>query len=215
MLLSMNSKPNDLTSIIVEVINEEKPRSVMQLVRMLRQNLDLAEEDIIKHVMKLQADGVIRLENQAVPSNTFATYLKTGEAIWYWVIIITGLMTVVTVFTLAENMYPWIYARNVLGIVFVLFMPGYSFVKAFFPTNVFDKTSISGSLETIIQVALSIGMSIALVSMVGLLLYFSPYSLDLTSAVPSLLALTLVFATAGAVKEYRTKRKDLDWNLET
>ena len=213
MILSSISNSNDLTRTILKVIKEEKPQSIRQLMVMLRETFGFAEEEIIKSVTRLQAEGLIKLENQAMRSNTFATYLKTGEAIWYWVIIMTGLLTAVAVFTISENMYPWIYARNVLGVVFVLFMPGYSFVKAFFPANVFAKTSISGSLETIIRVALSIGMSIALVSIIGLLLYFSPWSLDLTSVVLSLLAFTSVFATAAVVKEYRAKRTSLDWDL--
>jgi L-cystine uptake protein TcyP (sodium:dicarboxylate symporter family) len=211
--LSSISKSNDLARTILEVINEEKPQSIRQLVVILRERFGFAEEEIIKSVTKLQAEGLIKLENQAMQSNTFATYLKTGEAIWYWVMIITGLLTAATVFTISENMYPWIYARNVLGVVFVLFMPGYSFVKAFFPNNVFAKTSRSESLETIIRFALSIGMSIALVSIVGLLLYFSPWSLDLTTEVLSLLAFTSVFATAAVVKEYRAKSRGLDWDL--
>jgi L-cystine uptake protein TcyP (sodium:dicarboxylate symporter family) len=211
--LSSISKSNDLTRTILEVINEEKPQSIRQLVVILRERFGFAEEEIIKSVTKLQVEGLIKLENQAMQSNTFTTYLKTGEAIWYWVIIITGLLTAATVFTISENMYPWIYARNVLGVVFVLFMPGYSFVKAFFPNNVFAETSRSESLETIIRFALSIGMSIALVSIVGLLLYFSPWSLDLTTEVLSLLAFTSVFATAAVVKEYRAKSRGLDWDL--
>jgi hypothetical protein len=211
--LSSVSKSNDLNKTILEAINEKKPQSIKQLVVMLRESFGFAEEEIIKSVTRLQAEGIIKLENQAMQPKTFATYLKTGEAIWYWAIMITGLLTVATVFTISENMYPWIYARNVVGVVFVLFMPGYSFVKAFFPTKVFAKTSRSRSLEIIIRFALSICMSIALVSIVGLLLYFSPWSLDLTTAFFSLLAFTSVFATAAAVKEYRTKRKNLDWDL--
>ncbi len=203
-----NSKPNDLTRIILEVINEKKPQSVRQLTGMLNQNFGLAEEEIVESIMKLKAEGVIKLENQTIQLITFIKYLKTFEVIWYWATIATGLMTAALVFTIPENIYPWIYARNVLGVVFVLFLPGYSFVKAFFQNHMVAKTSV-GNLETIERLTLSIGMSLALVSIMGLLLYYSPWGLNLTSVVPSLLAFTLLFATVAVIRAYQAKKNNL------
>ena len=208
--MSNNSKANDLTRVILKVINEKKPQSVKQLAKMLKESLDLAEEEIIESVLKLQAEGVIKLENQALQSRSLATYLKTGEAFWFWVTIAAGAITAAMVFTISESVYPWIYARNVLGVIFVLFLPGYAFIKAFFPINVPVKTSM-GSLEAIERIALSIGMSITLVSIYGLLLYYSPWGLDLTTIVLGLLAFTSVFATAAVIREYQAKKTNLKW----
>jgi len=205
-LLSTNSKANDLTETILKVINDKKPQSVKQLTTMLKENLEIEEKEIIKSVLKLQAEGIIKLENQALQSQSLATYLKTREAIWYWVTIAAGAITAALVFTISENVYPWVYVRNVFGVIFVLFLPGYAFIKALFPVNMPAKTS-TGNLETIEQIALSIGMSIAVVSIVGLLLYYSPFGLDLTAIVLSLLAFTLVFATVAVARKYNIKRE--------
>jgi hypothetical protein len=205
-LLNSNSKANDLTETILKVINEKKPQSVKQLTTILKKSLDLEEKEIIKSVLKLQAEGIIKLENQALQSQSLATYLKTREAIWYWVTIAAGAITAALVFTISENVYPWVYVRNVFGVIFVLFLPGYAFIKALFPVNMPAKTS-TGNLETIEQIALSIGMSIAVVSIVGLLLYYSPFGLDLTAIVLSLLAFTLVFATVAVARKYNIKRE--------
>lgn len=205
MLLTGNSKPNDLTKMILEVVNEKKPQSVRQLTEMLRENLALSKEEIAKSVLKLQAEGVIKLKDHALQSRTFATYLKTIEAVWYWLTIATGSITAALVFLISEGVYPWIYVRNILGLAFVLFLPGYSFIKALFQDNISAKTSV-GSLQSIERIALSVGMSLALVSLVGLLLYYSPWGLDLVSVVPSLLALTLIFSTVAVIKEYQAKK---------
>jgi len=203
--LSNNSKTNDLTRIILEVINEEKPQSVKHLTKMLKESLNLAEEEIIESILKLQAKGVLKLKEDSPQSWSLATYLKTGEAVWYWVTITAGVLTAVLVFTISESIYPWIIARNVLGVIFVLFLPGYALMKTLFPTNMHAKTSIRG-LEEIERIALCIGISIALVSIIGLLLYYSPWGLDLTTVVPTLLAFTSVFATAAVVKEYQQRK---------
>ena len=68
-------------------------------------------------------------------------------------------------FTIPETFYPTAYIRNVLGIIFVLFLPGFAFIKALFPTTVPLKTT-SESLDDIERIALSFGMSLALVPIV-------------------------------------------------
>jgi hypothetical protein len=205
-LLSSNSKANDLTETIIKVINEKKPQSLKQLITMLKESLDLEEKVILESVLKLQAEGVINLENQALQSQSLTTYLKTREARWYWLTITVGALAAVLVFTISENVYPWFYVRNFFGVIFVLFLPGYASIKALFPVNMPAKTPTK-DLETIQQIALSIGMSIALVSIVGLLLYYSPWGLNLAPIILSLFALTLVFATVALARKYNIKRQ--------
>ena len=204
--MSSYSKTDDLTETILKVMNEKKPQSVKQLMSMLRESVDLDEKVILESVLKLESDGVIKFENQDLRSLSLVAYLKTSEAVWYWVIIAAGAITVALVFTISANVYPWVYVRNFFGVIFVLFLPGYAFIKALFPVNILSKTS-TGSLETIVRIALSIAMSIVLASMVGLLLYYSPWGLDLTAIVLSLLAITLVSATAAVAREYNIKGK--------
>ena len=90
-------------------------------------------------------------------------FLFTSESAWYWTIIAVAIVALITVFTIPKDLYPLAYVRNVLGVIFVLFLPGYAFIKAFFPTKLPIKTS-SESLDNIERVALSIGLSIALTS---------------------------------------------------
>jgi len=202
-LLNSNS---DLTETIINVVKEKKPQSVEQLTTMLKETLDLEEKVILDSVLKLEAEGIIKLENQTPQSSSLATYLKTGRAIWFWTTIAAGAITVALVFTISENVYPWFYVRNVFGVIFVFFLPGYAFTKAIFPIDMPIKASTK-DLETIERIALSFGTSIALVSLVGLLLFYSPLGLNLTSIVLSLLAFTLAAATAAVARESSIKRK--------
>jgi len=86
--------------------------------------------------------------------------------------------------------------RYVLGAVFVLFLPGYSFIKTLFPTK---------ELDNIERTALSIGTSIALVPIIGLLLNYTAWGIGTTSITLALLALTTILATASIVREYQAK----------
>ena len=208
--MSSNSKANDdLPERVLKVIHERKPQSVKQLTAMLKESLDLEEKVILEFVLKLQAEGVIELENQATQSLSLVTYLKTNEALWYWLTIAAGAITAALVFTVSENVYPWVYVRNVFGVIFVLFLPGYASVKVLFPVYMPLKTSTK-DLETIERIGLSVGMSIALVSIVGLLLYYSPFGLGLSAMVMSLLALTLVLATAAVLRSARALSNSME-----
>jgi uncharacterized membrane protein len=104
-----------------------------------------------------------------------------------------------------------VYLRYVLGAVFVLWLPGYAFIKALFPQNLpFAKAlarlsdTSEKELDAIERIALSLGMSIALVPIVGLLLNYTPWGIRLTPIVLSLLALTTILSTAGIIREHQT-----------
>jgi len=195
--LNKNLKASELTQIILEVINEKKPQSVKHLTKILNEDFDFTDEEIIESVLKLQTEGTILFENQNLQSRNLRTYLKSGAAIWYWVTIVVIILATL-VFILSESIYPWIYVRNVLGLIFILFLPGFAFIKALFP-----------NLEEIEHIALSIGMSIALVSTAGLLLYYSPWGLDFVTIILFLVTFTLVSATTAIIKEYRAKKNVL------
>ena len=204
--MSNNSNADELTQTIIQTINERKPQNVKQLTTLVKERLPLTEEKILGAILKLQSQGTIKLESQPPPASLkLATYMKTSQALWYWATIATATITAAIVFTVPEDFYPWSYLRNALGIIFVLWLPGYTFIKALFPTHVPIKTSTE-NLDTIERIALSLGMSIALVPIIGLLLNYTPWGIRLTPIVLSLLALTLVFATTAIIREHQTKK---------
>jgi uncharacterized membrane protein len=84
--------------------------------------------------------------------------------------------------------------RIVLGLLFVLFFPGYTLMAALFPRKT--------GLETITRLALSVGTSIALVVIFLLLLNATPWGIQLY---PNL-AVLFLFTVAMAVIAWRRRR---------
>jgi uncharacterized membrane protein len=116
------------------------------------------------------------------------------------------------VFTVPEDAFPLVYVRYVLGAIYVLWLPGYAFIKALFPQDLpFGRATARSpgtsekDLDSIERIALSLGMSIALVPIVGLLLNYTPWGIQLTPIILSLTALTTIFATAAIAREYETR----------
>lgn len=85
--------------------------------------------------------------------------------------------------------------RVALGLPFILFFPGYTLAAALFPKQ--------SDLDSIERVALSFGLSIAVVPLVGLGLNYTPWGIRLT---PILVALILFICAMSALALYRRSR---------
>lgn len=95
--------------------------------------------------------------------------------------------------TLIVLLVPFLEAARVgLGLVFVLFLPGYVLVAALYPRK--------DDLDLVERLALSLGLSIAVVPLIGLALNYSPWGIRLN---PILAFLTLFIVLAASVAAYR------------
>ncbi len=79
--------------------------------------------------------------------------------------------------------------RIPLGLLMVLFVPGYTLIAALFPKK--------SDLEGIERTALSFGLSIAVVPLIGLGLNYTPWGIRLTPVVISLAIFTIAMAGAA------------------
>jgi len=182
---------------IMQIIREKNPETVEQLVRLVCLEHQISKGKVMEQILRLHNQGKIILKNYptSFPS-TASEYLFSTQAIWYWMTLALSLVTTTTVFTIPEEAFPVVYVRYILGSIFVMLLPGYCFIKALFPTK---------ELDNIERVALSLGMSLALVPVTGLLLNYTPWGLGTTPIILSLLALTITFATIAIFREYQAK----------
>jgi hypothetical protein len=205
--LHSNSNADELTQTILQVIDGKNPQTVQELVAFVRQKGAWSDEEVVATVMKLQAESKIRLNNPSLSgAPSLSSYVQSNQALWYWATVAVAILTMASAFLISENFYPWSYIRNVLGLIFVLWLPGYTFIKALFPVNA-PKIETSTNLRYVERIALSIIMSSALIALIGLFLNFTPWGINLTTTVSSLLVFSLVFSTAAVVREYNFTRK--------
>ena len=76
------------------------------------------------------------------------------------------------------------FARTILGLFLILFIPGYSLIAALFPRT--------DDLEGIERAALSFGLSVAITPLIGLALNYTPWGIRLTPILISLSAFTFI-----------------------
>ena len=113
---------------------------------------------------------------------------KLDKDIW-----LIGILTILLVVVIA--FFPTTTARIILGLPFLLFFPGYTLVAALFPKK--------GSLGGVERVALSFGLSIAVVPLVGLVLNFTPWGIRLD---PILISLAVFIIATSGVAWYRREK---------
>ena len=103
--------------------------------------------------------------------------------------IITILLIIVITF------FPSSALRIVFGLPVVLFFPGYTLTAALFRRK--------GALDVIARVALSFGLSIAVVSLIGLILNYTPWGIRLY---PILISVTIFILATSLIAWYRRRR---------
>ncbi|WP_042698402.1 DUF1616 domain-containing protein [Thermococcus sp. PK] len=102
----------------------------------------------------------------------------------YWDLITIIALSLLLDFLIA--FYPDSLLRKALGLAFVLFFPGYVFITALFPEK--------KELDNLERLALSLGLSIAIVPLIGLLLNYTPWGIRLIPILASLTVFNVIFA---------------------
>ena len=82
--------------------------------------------------------------------------------------------------------------RIILGLLLVLFLPGYSLIAALFPGR--------DDLDGIERIALSFGLSIAVVPLLGLALNYTPFGIRLVPVLAGLSVFTILLAAIAGVR---------------
>jgi uncharacterized membrane protein len=115
------------------------------------------------------------------------------------VLLINGLSALLVFFIVLIPDSP---LRVILGVPFVLFFPGYTLMGSLFPA----KQDLGG----IERLSLSVGLSLAVVPLVGLALNYTPWGIRLYPVILSLFMLTLVLSV---ISNYRRSKLNIEQNM--
>ena len=169
---------------------------------------------IIQQTQKLEEGKIKKLPSEPETGNNtqFPTkkaepmsvnrFVFSSKVVWYWLMILLAVAAAIAIFVIPENALPLVYLRSSLAVIFIMFLPGFAFIKTLFPDKVPIKTS-SASMDTLERIVLSLGMSLIITSILGLILNYTPWGVRLTSITLTLLALTAVLATVAVFREFK------------
>jgi len=181
----------DLHSLIRAAVSRGRCTTVNQLVEVVSREAGLPRSWVAYEVYLMWKRGELNIEHE--PLENAVMFLASVDGVWYWVTLAITLASLAVVMLVKGG--PLMPIRYLLGTVSVLFMPGYSIVEALYPRG--------DELAPLERLALSIGLSLAVVPLVGLILNYTPWGIRLIPIVVSNTALTIALLTVAALRKAR------------
>ncbi len=189
-LYSLNSNPKNVNDIITTVKTSIDGKS----------DLRIEDDDIIYAIKRLEYKHILLYNSKA---DTLSKFIKDFYlSITIWLVAIATGVTLLAVYVIPDVM-PWSMVRVIAGGIFVLFIPGYALVQLLFPKK---------EMDIVERIALSIGLSLAVVPLVGLLLNYSPWGIRLDPIVASMSALSIVLALASVYRKFLINKDIIEGN---
>jgi uncharacterized membrane protein len=181
----------DTEELVVKVTGSMGNPKLQDLVEKLEdEGLDFG--DAAKTVYALWKQDSLDLIEPSLPS-TLSRYALSLRSLWFWALTALVALMIPTVFYVVDA--PFLYVRYVLGILFVLYLPGSMLIEALYPK--------SQDLESLERLALSIGLSLAVTPLIGLVLNYTPWGIRLTPITISLATFTEAMAITALIRKYR------------
>ncbi len=147
----------------------------------------------IEKIYKDWAEGKIEIYDPNPPRDFIEYLLRLDHSLWFWTSVMVLGLTLFTVY------FSWIsplilYMRYVLGSIMVLYLPGMALIEALYPGE--------RELSPLERLALSIGLSLAVVPLIGLILNYTPWGIRLNPILVSLTVYTLGLLVLAAYRKY-------------
>jgi len=185
---------NPLEKRVFKRLQKIRDMELSNAVSIVSREESIPQEEAAKTIYKLWKKGFIDLRKET-PRNILE-YLYSIEGVWFHIITAILIVTIALVFLVTEP--PLLYLRYILGSLFILYLPGYALIEALYPRG--------DELEPLERLALSIGLSLALVPLVGLILNYTPWGIRLTPVTISLALLTEALITYALYRKYQYHR---------
>lgn len=181
----------DAEELVTKVAGSMDNPKLKDLVEKLKDE-GLNSGDATKTVYELWKQDALDLLEPSLPS-TLSRYALSLQSLWIWAITALVASMIPTVFYVVDP--PFLYIRYVLGSLFVLYLPGSMLIEVLYPK--------SQDLEGLERLALSIGLSLAVIPLIGLFLNYTPWGIRLTPITISLATFTEAMAVTALIRKYR------------
>lgn len=187
---SSNSGLNTLEKNLKDYITSKNSATVGDVV--FSWGVKYGSYEVAKTLFKLIRYGAVKLVDPN-PPNTFIRYLLSRYNLSFTITTLIVVLCLITIYF--SNLSIFITGlRIALGTIFTLFLPGYALIEVLYPSG--------EDLKPIERLALSIGLSLALVPLIGLILNYTPWGIRLNSVVVTLSILTLGLMLISSYRKF-------------
>ncbi len=178
----------------------KKANTVSDVIGLVSRKYRIDENEVIDAIKSLHEEGKISLEPPPVPASSMLEYLLRIENLWFPLALISIAVTMLSIYIIPPgSMFKPV--RWVFGSIFVLFLPGFLTVEALFPDP--------RELDNIERLALSMGLSLAITPLIGLLLNYTPWGIRLNPTVVSLSMYSLFISIVATYRKFKVNQARL------
>jgi len=195
--MNIKINPKKIESEIINIIEHKQPATGTELLEIISKELNIDKKDAIEIMLILEDKEKIKFYNiDDSTQMSFNKYLFSRHSYWYLSTISLSIITILSIFIIPPKQINYLYIKYILGSIFIIFLPGYSLSKILY---------INSEINNIKLIALSLGISISLSSIIGLILNYTQWGIDLIPLVSIEFLLIIIFSTIGIMIEYNKK----------
>ena len=164
----------------LEKIRENENIRLEDLVNELTSDLGYSKDRVLRRLMELQTEGKILVQEKP-PFKSLLDYARSPISLWFWGATVATLLSLGLI---GVSSGIALYLRYIFGGLLILFLPGYTLIELLYAKR--------KELDDLTRIALSIGLSLAIVPLVGLVLNYSPFGIRLIPVAVSLTVVTMI-----------------------
>ena len=147
-------------------------------------------ETAVRAVVGLQTTRKVTV-TEPNPYESVLGYSLSPISLWFWAAV--GAVLLSAALTSVTSGF-FLYFRYVFGSALILFLPGYALIEALYPKR---------ELDELTRFALSIGLSLAISPLTGLVLNYTPFGIRLLPVTLSLAGVTAALLVAALVRKHQ------------
>ena len=199
-ILQSQSQPKpSLREVVRNTIETKHPKTVAELAQLVSADGTVYEDEFTAELKQAVSEGGIELKEPSYNLESALDYLFTITISgWFWATMILAGSAILSV-AFVPDVFPVNSIRWVLGSVFMLYLPGYTLIQFLF--------SEKKELDSLERFALSVGLSLAVVPLIGLILNYLPCGIRLEPITISLSLFVVSFAILAAARKYMRLRE--------
>lgn len=194
-VMAERDKASDLDNVsraIFKVLKDSEDVQLEVLVETLAPKLGVKDYEIARSINRLRELKLVEIIDPDSPVNLLR-YLLSSRSTRFWLRTLTVAVTLLAVY-LSSIVPAFITLRYVMSSLLILYLPGASLMELLYPRR--------DDLSSLERLVLSFGLSLVLVSLLGLLLNYTPLGIRLDPIIVSLTILTLGLSLGAEGRKY-------------
>ena len=183
---------------ILDIVHRQHITKVGDAVVSL-QRLDgfLTTQEIHDAIKRLEERDEVNLSEEKINPSFLKNLADVEVNAPFWLAIITTAAILIATFALPQDGV-WLLAKRIVGAIFLFVVPGYAITIVLVARN---------RLSYVERMAISVGLSLASVSLIGMILAYSVAGIRLEPIIASMTAFVSAMAFIGAYVDFRRRQQ--------